>query len=151
MVNKFPTSLQARMAQSGGPLGRIIGIAGRQLSLTARVRELLPAPLNQHCAAVDQEKDTLRLVMDSPAWAARVRYLLPTLRSRLCQLVNPPASRVDVRAGRPAETAPEQRPRKPRTATELSQASRRHITETARYLSDPDLRRALERLARDDE
>ena len=47
---------------------------------TARVRKLLPAEEAAHVvSAATNEAGELVLVMDSPSWAARVRYCLAAL------------------------------------------------------------------------
>jgi hypothetical protein len=54
-----------------GPLERVLREADRRRMETARVRKLLPA----------EEAGELVLVMDTPAWAARVRYCVGALPS----------------------------------------------------------------------
>jgi hypothetical protein len=47
---------------------------------TARIRALLPAEESMHLvSAITDESGELVLVMDSPGWAARVRYCVGSL------------------------------------------------------------------------
>lgn len=58
-----------------GPLARLVREAERRRLETARVRGLLPAEESAHVvSATTDEAGDLVLVMDTPAWAARVRY-----------------------------------------------------------------------------
>ncbi|MCP1726113.1 hypothetical protein J2T60_000078 [Natronospira proteinivora] len=137
------------MRQAQGPLAQLIDIAGRQNSLTMRVRDRLPGPLAPHCLGVEFHEGKLRITMDSPAWATRLRYLLPQLESSLKQLPMPAAQSLEVRAGRTGDKAPAARPT---SSTEdqgpgLSADSREHIRQAARGIRDPELRQAFERLA----
>lgn len=62
-----------RLLESG-PLGRLAGEAAAHRDLTARVRALLPEAEAAHLVSVHAEAGTWVIGMDSPAWAARVRY-----------------------------------------------------------------------------
>lgn len=151
MVNKIPTSLQVRMARAHGPLGRLIGHAGRQDELGRRVRRLLPAPLDSHCLGAEWTDNRLTLVLDSPAWAARARYLTADIRRRLAREINPPPRSLGFRtarqgAGTGEETKSRSR-RRPAPGTRLDAGSRDHLLAVARSIRDSELREALERLA----
>lgn len=58
---------------SGG-LARLAGEAAAHRDLTARVRSLLPEDEAAHLVSVHGEGGRWIVAMDSPAWAARVRY-----------------------------------------------------------------------------
>jgi hypothetical protein len=65
-----------------GPIERVLREADRRRMETARVRKLLPAEEASHVvSAATNEGGELVLVMDTPAWAARVRYCLSALPS----------------------------------------------------------------------
>jgi hypothetical protein len=67
---------------NAGPLSRVLREAERRRTETARVRNLLPAEEAAHVvSAATNEAGELVLVMDTPSWAARVRYCLRTLPS----------------------------------------------------------------------
>ena len=66
-----------------GSLAELAREAERRRMETASVRRLLPAEEALHLVnAATNDAGELVLVMDSPAWAARVRYCLGALPSR---------------------------------------------------------------------
>jgi hypothetical protein len=66
-----------------GPLKSVLAEADRRRLETVRVRSLLPADEAAHLiSAVTNEAGELVLVMDTPAWAARVRYCVARLPNR---------------------------------------------------------------------
>jgi hypothetical protein len=65
---------------NASPLKRVLREAERRRMETARVRSLLPAEEAAHVvSAASNEAGELVLVMDTPSWAARVRYCLSAL------------------------------------------------------------------------
>jgi hypothetical protein len=85
MSNRDPRSLADCIAN--GPLGALAREADRRRLATEDIRKLLPHDEATHLvsAATDAEGE-LVLVMDSPSWAARVRYSiarLPNARVRI--------------------------------------------------------------------
>jgi hypothetical protein len=70
-----------------GPLSRLLREADRRRLETGRIKDLLPTEERAHLlSATTNEAGDLVLVMDSPAWAARVRYCvsaLPNARVRI--------------------------------------------------------------------
>jgi hypothetical protein len=63
-----------------GSLSRLLREAERRKTETERIRQLLPPEEATHLvSAVTDDAGELTLVMDSPAWAARVRYCAHTL------------------------------------------------------------------------
>ena len=65
-----------------GSLARIRKEADRRRMETVRVRNLLPAEEAAHLvSASTNEAGELVLVMDTPSWAARVRYCVGALPS----------------------------------------------------------------------
>jgi hypothetical protein len=67
---------------SAGALARLVREADCRRMETARIRALLPAEESAHLvSAATNESGELVLVMDSPGWAARVRYSVGSLAS----------------------------------------------------------------------
>jgi hypothetical protein len=65
---------------NAGPLARVLRESERRRLETARVKKLLPAEEAAHIvSAATNEAGELVLVMDTPSWAARVRYCLSAL------------------------------------------------------------------------
>lgn len=62
-----------------GDLARLAREAEAHRDLTARVRALLPADEAAHVVNVHAEAGRWVVAMDSPAWAARVRYRTASL------------------------------------------------------------------------
>ena len=85
MSNREPRSLSECLAN--GPLGALAREADRRRLATEEIRKLLPADEATHLvSAATNGEGELVLVMDSPSWAARVRYSiegLPHARVRI--------------------------------------------------------------------
>jgi hypothetical protein len=62
-----------------GPLGALAREAERRRLATEDLRKLLPADEAPHLVSAATDSDgELVIVMDSPSWAARVRYSIPS-------------------------------------------------------------------------
>lgn len=73
MNPKSPISLEKLLGR--GRLGDLAREAERRRGLTGEIRAKLPAEEAEHLvSAAEADTGELVLVMDSPAWAARVRY-----------------------------------------------------------------------------
>lgn len=114
--------------------------------LTALVRTHLEAPLGQHCHVANLQHGVLTLQADSPAWAARLRYLTPQLRSALCADARFDVPLATIRVTVAPRAAP--RPGRPPRRAQLSPESATTLRAAADGLSDPRLAAALRRLAR---
>ena len=77
-----------------GPLARR---AAEQDSLARLVRELLPDPLGAHVVGTSRREADLVIIVDSAAWAARVRYAGPRLKEDLTVRGEPVDGRVRVK------------------------------------------------------
>jgi hypothetical protein len=70
-----------------GSLSQLMREAERRRTETVNIRRLLPAEEGSHLvSAATNELGELVLVMDSPSWAARIRYcvgVLPTARIKV--------------------------------------------------------------------
>jgi Dna[CI] antecedent DciA-like protein len=77
MSNRDPRSLADCLAD--GPLGALAREAERRRLATEDLRKLLPADEAMHLVSAATDSDgELVIVMDSPSWAARVRYSIPS-------------------------------------------------------------------------
>tara|TARA_B100001142_G_scaffold224332_1_gene222460 strand:- start:177 stop:458 length:282 start_codon:yes stop_codon:yes gene_type:complete len=73
MATKSPKSIAELF--KNGQLEKLALEAESQRNLTDRIRKMLPSEEAIHLVNVSTDKEgELILVMDSPAWAARVRY-----------------------------------------------------------------------------
>jgi len=80
MSNREPRSLADCIAN--GPLGALAREADRRRLATDEIRKLLAADEATHLVSAATDSDgELVIVMDSPAWAARVRYSIASSSS----------------------------------------------------------------------
>ena len=63
--------------------GRLMAVGRRLGNANDALGELLDAPLRDHVTVARLSGETLTLVADSPAWAARVRYQAPRILAHL--------------------------------------------------------------------
>jgi hypothetical protein len=70
----------SELIRKEGPFARLLREANRRKTETGRIRSLLPAEEAVHLvSASTDEVGDLVLVMDTPSWAARVRYCVASL------------------------------------------------------------------------
>lgn len=100
----------------GGPLKPVTAGLGAGLRELARdaaaagelaelVRRCLPELLRPHVLAAARRGADVVVIVDSAAWATRVRYAGPRIRERLEAAGEPLAGKLRVRVGRPAGRA----------------------------------------------
>ena len=129
----------------GSKYASLLNRARALVALETRVRELLPAPLNEHCRLLAVRDDTLVLAADSPVWASRLRFHGPLLVKQLSRLRTVKLRTVRVRVRPPESIAatPDHR----RAANRCGAAGTAAIQQAAQTISDPELKTALLRLA----
>lgn len=71
------------LTDMGGSLAKLEQRAREVMSLTAKVRQALPDPENQHILAAAYHEDALVITTDSAAWTAQIRFAQGALRERL--------------------------------------------------------------------
>lgn len=123
---------------------RLLARARALGELDARVRQLIPAPLNAHCQVLSVRDTTLVLAADSPVWAARLRFQSTQLIKQLSGPGTVNLCTVQVRIRPPGERRPAHRTRR---LQPLTQQTGRILGQAARDVSDPALKTALLRLA----
>ena len=124
------------------PLRRLTVALARQRALLAAVADVLPAELAAHCVSATLDGAELRLLVDSPAWATRLRYLGNDLRRTLHSRWRIASVTVQVE---PLRQPPAGRPAR---KVVLSAAAADAIAGAASAVEDAALRRALLRLSR---
>jgi hypothetical protein len=130
---------------ASGSLANSLEHAERLHRLDAILAKHLPPDIIRHCRAGNQRGNTLVVHASSPAWAAKIRFLVPQLlralqqENRLSRL-----QRIEVRIQpeNPAVTPA------PGRAASISDTSRQHLQAMASTVRDPRLRDALKRLAK---
>jgi len=88
---------------SGSDLSRLVERAREAGELDARVRSLLPEGLGEHVtgAAFHQTEGEVVVLVDSAAWASRIRFHAPELVAQLAPRYDGAVTRVRVKV-RPA-------------------------------------------------
>jgi len=145
---KSPKPLHKLLHGSSDALSRVLGHAGRLAALDRILRPQLGQPLASHCRVANLRRDTLVLQVDSPAWAARLRYQIPallkTLRGQERGGAGLEALRdIEVRVSPPTR----ERPAPTQRAVRMSSDSARLIEAVAQDTDDAALQSALRRLA----
>jgi hypothetical protein len=74
--------------------------AAAAASLRVKVQQFLPEALRPHVVAAARRSDDLVVIVDSAAWAARVRYAGPKLKEQLAGAGEVVAGKVRVKVGR---------------------------------------------------
>jgi hypothetical protein len=97
-------NLKPLFADLDGSLLEIARGASAASALASLVRQSLPEQLRRHVVTATRRGDDLVVVVESAAWAARVRYAGPGLRTRLEAASQPVTGKIRVRVGRPAPT-----------------------------------------------
>jgi hypothetical protein len=140
--SKHALRINRLLGNSG--VSRLMSCARALGRLDARLHELIPPPLNEHCRILSLRDDTLVLAADSPVWAARLRFHSTQLIRQLAESRTVKLRTVCVRIRPSGNRRTTQMPRRRNT---LSGNTSRLIEQAARDLSDPDLKAALLRLA----
>jgi hypothetical protein len=83
---RTPKHVNNFLSGSSNNLHQLVNHCARLQRLTRIVRELLPAPLNQHCQVANIRDQHLILIADSSVWATMLHYHAPALLQQLNQL-----------------------------------------------------------------
>jgi hypothetical protein len=109
-----------------------------------KLKAKLPSPLSDHFVLANIDKKTLTIHTDSPAWAARLRFMTPDILNHAREICSPYAPQtIRIKVTLPIPTI-----KKSPTKMNLSAKSAQLILETANSITDPELRNALIRLSR---
>ena len=125
-----------------GVLGQLMARADRLARLSQIFHAYLPPHLRDHAVLVRLDAEGWEVQTDSPSWATRLRYALPTIRQALGQQVGMMLPKPRIRVVPAAEPVQPQRPR-----LTLTRHSAEVLETAARTLTDPRLGAALRRLA----
>ncbi|MDZ7662322.1 DUF721 domain-containing protein [Thiohalophilus sp.] len=119
----------------------------RQLRrLNQHLLAVLAAPLTDHCQVARYDTEQLIIQVDSPVWASRLRYYVPTLLQELKQNIPDLQGLKSIKIHvAPATPTPVEKPPDKR---EITPAASRNIQAMAEAIDDPVLREALQRLSR---
>ena len=141
-----PERLSRLLAPEGDGLGSLVRRAGLLAHASRVLAARLPSPLGGHCRVASVEGSTVVVQADSAAWAVRLRFMAPTVRTALSGLFPGPTLRqVKVSVCTPVAMAPVQPPDK---RPVLTPESARALELAAEAVADPGLKDALRRLSR---
>lgn len=139
----LPARASASLLREAKPLKALFGEARRLDRLQQLVDSQLQPAAREFCRVASWREGTLLLIVTDGHWATRLRYQQRRLQRQLqCMDEFNGLNRIQFKV------QPPDAPRyKPGPAPELSARSADNIQETARGITDPKLRAALERLA----
>lgn len=127
-----------------GQLHKMQEQAHLQTRLLSDIRSLVPSQLGAHLTSTVQKRGTLVLYTDSPVWKNKLRFQAPTLLQSLRQKY-PGIANIEVKTqlARRDISRAKRRPPPIRSA-----AGAQTIASSATNIDSPQLRAALERLAK---
>jgi hypothetical protein len=82
---------------AGNDLAQLVARARQAGELDARIRTLLPDSLAAHVTGAVLHEDTVVVLVDSAAWASRLRFHAPELVARLAPRYDGVVTRVRVK------------------------------------------------------
>ena len=106
----------------------------------------LPDELNNHCHANNIVNKRLTLIIDSPAWSSKLRFIQPALEQALTRQYPDiiETVKIKVRPAAPKKKTDDKKHYRP----QLSEKSRQIIQDMADGMDDSDLKESLIRLAK---
>lgn len=146
--DRGPRGLPDQMKPGRSVLGRVVRQAERLIRLERELRRLLPTSLRDHVTVAGLDTGHLSLLASSSARATQLRYQQHLLKARLAELTGEPVQHISVavrpRSMSPPGTSPENTLSEP---IGIPADAAAHFAAMAREESDPELKKALERLA----
>lgn len=140
-----PKALPERMQAGRSILGRVIHEAERLLAIEHDLRRLLPESLRHHVTVAGLDTGHLSLFVSSSARATQLRFQQRMLRTQLAELTGEPVLHISVAVKPRTPVSPKNELSEP---IGIPAAAAAHFAAMAREEPDPDLKNALERLAR---
>lgn len=139
-------SIQEWLQGKKNHLHSLLRTANQLITYQTLIQQLLPEPLARHCYVAGYHTSVLTLIVDSSAWAHRLRFFLPELQDRLkrtadFRTLTEIRYKVDPSWLRTKQHLPKQSP------LTLSTNSAQLVKATAENIADPALREALLRLS----
>ncbi|MFO8024128.1 DUF721 domain-containing protein [Thiohalophilus sp.] len=141
-----PRPLYKLLQGEKNQLADLITTTRRLRHLNQSLLSVLDQPLTDHCRIARYDSEQLVIQTDSPVWASRLRYYVPTLLQELKQNIPDLQGLKSIKIHvAPVTPAPVEKPPPQR---EISPAASRDIYAMAEAIEDPALRAALQRLGR---
>ena len=133
-----------KLLESRSALAQLGKKLAEQNSLLVRIQALLEPALASNCTGAILHGSVLSLLVESPVWASRLRYLAPQLQRQL-RHQGYALQRINVKIALPDHTPSRH---KTQRAMPLSRENARLLQATAEGMSDDRLKAALLRLSR---
>ncbi|MCC5884871.1 MAG: DUF721 domain-containing protein [Gammaproteobacteria bacterium] len=143
--DRGPQALPDRMQPGRSVLGRVVRQAERLIRIERALQQLLPENLRGHVTVAGLDTGHLSLLASSSARATQLRFQQRLIQTQLAELTGEPVQHISVAVRSRAIDSPKSTPLEP---IGIPAAAAAHFAEMAREESDPELRKALERLAR---
>lgn len=140
---KGSVAIQSLLNREKGELAGLFRHVSELRMFQDKLKTKLPSPLCEHFILANISEDTLTLHTDSPAWAARLRFITPDIlkyAQQLRRLHSPQTIRIKV-------VPPASQSTSVKRMINLSHKNAQLIQDTADSINDPVLRAALTRLA----
>lgn len=137
---KKPRSL-SNVVNNSEQLGHLARMLRQQRTLLEQIRQLLPAPLAQHCIHARISGVRLVLHTDSPVWSTRLRFHAPQI-IQAAQQQAPNLSKLDIRICLPEVIRPGRKP-----LGSLPDKTAALVSQLAESIDDQAIRTALKRLS----
>ena len=139
----MPSSNLSSLLRRHPQLERLYAQARLLQQLQALLDRHLPQPLGSHCRVAALDQEVLTLHTDSPAWAAKLRFLTADIL-KILRNSNTFGSISTIRVkARP----PEARPQAAASGIKMSPRTARLLRDIAESIEDPELRASLLRLS----
>lgn len=137
-------TLSDLLRDANGPYGRLVERSRLHKDLQLRLESILGLDAASHCRIQNLRDGVLVLQADASSWAARLRYELPRLLERLRATPGLQHLRdIQIRVA-----VPDRPVSKPSKRARLSKEAGAILESAATAIQDPQLREALQRLAR---
>jgi hypothetical protein len=147
LIGNRPNPLRSvgdRLQRPKTRLAKLLAQVNELVGINRIFHAYLAPHLRQHATLIALETDKWTVQTDSPAWATRLRYTLPSLRKHLTEKLGTEVPPLRIRIS-PATLEP---PRLPPRRLQLSAQAGDLLEKTAHSLDDRHLGAALLRLAR---
>ena len=140
-----PRHVNKLLSASSDHLHRLVDHCSQLQRLTRLAREFLPSPLNQHCQVANIRDQQLILHADSSVWATMLHYQAPALLEYLNQQPGlEHISNIRTRTFPNYQKSSDNNP----SPSRLPRSTAALIGNLADSMSNPALKKALQRLAR---
>ena len=144
MASASPKSLASILQQRSDHLSLLLSQVRLLRRITTVIRNALPESLSPHCHAANIDGDIIVIGCDSATWAAKLRYQLPHVLSRLKDHRDLAVFRqIRVRV----QPSDEARPLAPSRPLSMAEHTAALIASVGHNTTDPELKAALLRLS----